>query len=771
MKFNSLNSRVGGIITLGVVISVAILIFVVSTMTNRAVFSIQEKNMQEINSVLVDELEQVVRLNLVLLKSLSVNTTFRKSIRDTNFSAYTNKQVRSLLKHFDKIEFIGGFNAAGVYSFGEDSGGKDLQGINISSRDYYKAIMSGDNYTLSKVVKGSDGEGKLFMIAVPVKDPTGKVLGGLVVGLDWEKYEQELLGKVTIGNDGYGFILDKDGTMIGHKKDKSLLLKDLTNYKFIRDILSSGSGSLQYKWEGQIKKVTFMKVPSTGWILCMSAYEHDLTSAAIGERNILIIIGAVVVILLVLILVLFIKSTVISPISRIMEFTGKIAKGDFQASLKGKYSCEFVDLSADIVSMVSELKHKLGFSEGVLNGLSIPSVVADSEEKILFVNKEMLELCDHNGKPENYIGITIGELVYGDPGRKTIAGKAISENKAQHNVEVEIKNSNGGIKETLINVSPLFDLDNELIGAFLMITDMTEIKQQQLLIESKNKQISEAAAKATSISRQVSEYSSSLASQILQTSRGAEQQRNMAEETATAMEQMNSTVLEVARNAANAAGTAEESKDKAHQGEQIVHQVVETIHRVRNMSEELQSSMADLGQQAEGIGTIMGVISDIADQTNLLALNAAIEAARAGEAGRGFAVVADEVRKLAEKTMTATNEVGGYIKSIQESARKNISNTEESTEAVNDANDLVSRSGEVLAEIVSMVSETTDQVRSIAAASEEQSAASEQISHSTERINSIAQENSAAMEESEDAVKQMSSLAVELNDVIITMQN
>ncbi|GHV54337.1 hypothetical protein FACS1894206_06890 [Deltaproteobacteria bacterium] len=147
-------------------------------------------------------------------------------------------------------------------------------------------------------------------------------------------------------------------------------------------------------------------------------------------------------------------------------------------------------------------------------------------------------------------------------------------------------------------------------------------------------------------------------------SHGAEMQRARVESTASAMTEMNSTVMEVARNAGQASEQSEKTKDKANDGAELVNQVVKAINLVNKISGVLQTNMQELGAQAESIGGVMNVISDIADQTNLLALNAAIEAARAGEAGRGFAVVADEVRKLAEKTMSATQEVGGSITAI-----------------------------------------------------------------------------------------------------------
>ena len=159
----------------------------------------------------------------------------------------------------------------------------------------------------------------------------------------------------------------------------------------------------------------------------------------------------------------------------------------------------------------------------------------------------------------------------------------------------------------------------------------------------------------------------------------------------------------------------------------------------------LKTDMLSLGQQAEGIGRIMGVISDIADQTNLLALNAAIEAARAGDAGRGFAVVADEVRKLAEKTMSATKEVDESVRGIQHSAHQNMSSVDRAVEAIGQATSLANRSGEALRAIVDLVGMATDQVASIATAAEEQSATSEEITRSIEDVSRISSETSEAM--------------------------
>ncbi|MYL83591.1 HAMP domain-containing protein [Desulfovibrio aerotolerans] len=281
----------------------------------------------------------------------------------------------------------------------------------------------------------------------------------------------------------------------------------------------------------------------------------------------------------------------------------------------------------------------------------------------------------------------------------------------------------------------------------------------------------QAAGELEGVVEVVTTASEELSAQIEQSSRGSEAQAHRVSETATAMEEMNATVLEVAKNASQAAATADTAKHKAEDGAKVVTQVVVSIGEVQTTALELKTDMTTLGKQAEGIGQILNVISDIADQTNLLALNAAIEAARAGDAGRGFAVVADEVRKLAEKTMTATKEVGDAIRGIQAGARKNIGNVENAVQKIDAATQLAGKSGEALNEIVALVDLTTDQVRSIATASEQQSSASEEINRSIDDVSRISAETSDAMQQSARAVGEMAQQAQVLKGLIDQMKD
>lgn len=297
-------------------------------------------------------------------------------------------------------------------------------------------------------------------------------------------------------------------------------------------------------------------------------------------------------------------------------------------------------------------------------------------------------------------------------------------------------------------------------------TAMTAAQAQEAKVSGLLNTMSQVASESAEIARQVALASEALSTQVEQVTRGAEVQSQRAEETATAMEEMNATVLEVAKNSSAAADAAESARSEAQKGEGIVIQSVSAIQGVYDQAHQLKIQMTALGKQADDISRILDVISDIADQTNLLALNAAIEAARAGEAGRGFAVVADEVRKLAEKTMNATKEVGDVIISIQSGARENITSVEAAGVSIEQATSLANQSGDALKRIVDLVTRTSDQVRSIATAAEEQSAASEEINRAVEDIRRVTSETSDGMSHSASSVNNLADLAQQLHRLI-----
>ena len=280
----------------------------------------------------------------------------------------------------------------------------------------------------------------------------------------------------------------------------------------------------------------------------------------------------------------------------------------------------------------------------------------------------------------------------------------------------------------------------------------------------------QAAERLEEVAQVVSTASTQLSAQIEQSDRGTAETSQRLTEAATAMNEMNATVQEVARNAAQASTASAETRQKAQDGAAIVSRSLDSINHVHQSSLRLKEDMVLLSSHAQDISRIMGVISDIADQTNLLALNAAIEAARAGEAGRGFAVVADEVRKLAEKTMASTQDVGAVIGAIQHSTATSMESVDKAVQEVDRAAEFANQSGTALEVIVSTVDATADQVNAIAAASEQQSAASEEINHTIIQINAMSLQTAQAMEEASKAVSDLAAQAHGLTSLVSDMK-
>ena len=272
--------------------------------------------------------------------------------------------------------------------------------------------------------------------------------------------------------------------------------------------------------------------------------------------------------------------------------------------------------------------------------------------------------------------------------------------------------------------------------------------------------------KVAHVTDRVATASVQLSATAEQMAKGSNGLTTRTTQTATSVEEMNATVGEVARNSGRAAAIAQDAVLTAKGGREVVQ---ETIAGMRQISESVTQSatiIAALGKSSDEIGEIVRVIKDIADQTNLLALNAAIEAARAGEQGRGFAVVADEVRKLAERTAKATQEIGDMIHQIQRDTKGAVAAMEEGTEKVVSGVTLANKTGEALATIADRVTETADMIEHIAVAAEEQSVATQEIAADLENVARVSQESAGGATESAKASHDLSVLASELQTIV-----
>ncbi|MFA6541774.1 MAG: methyl-accepting chemotaxis protein, partial [Bacteroidota bacterium] len=245
----------------------------------------------------------------------------------------------------------------------------------------------------------------------------------------------------------------------------------------------------------------------------------------------------------------------------------------------------------------------------------------------------------------------------------------------------------------------------------------------------------------------VSSASSQISSTTEEMAAAAQEQSSQTSEIASAMEEMSKSIVETDTNIRKVAIGAKDAHDDARKGGTVVEHSVKGMHTIAEVVTQSSKQMEILVNSSEKIGEIIEVIDDIADQTNLLALNAAIEAARAGEQGRGFAVVADEVRKLAERTTRATKEITVMIQKIQVDTRLAVTSMSKGTDEVRKGIELTEQAGRMLKSIVDNSQKVADMVDQIAAASEQQSSTAEQISKNVVAISTVTQESASGTQQ------------------------
>jgi methyl-accepting chemotaxis protein len=643
------------------------------------------------------------------------------------------------------------------------SGHADNSGETVPGQALISEAVGGRN--LTGIERSADGKLALRS-AAPVKignDIIGAVITGYYISgsnrfVDRIKASCGVECTIFSNDERISTSIIKEGKRaVGTKMDNAKVLETVLqkNEDFINQNIILGKPFQTYYWpiKDFTGKTAGMYFIGKDRKIIESSYSNILYSSI----TVILIAGLILVFAS-----FYVARLIANPLNRLVSFANSISKGDVMLDIDKKSNDEIGQLFNSFKEMTEGIRVKTEHLDKLAQG----NLNIYTEEKS---DKDLL------AKSINNISAILNDV------KKETVILTTAAAKGELDVRGDAAKFNGGFKE-------IIDGFNNTIAAIVAPIDATELvleemskgdltvmlegsyegkfKRLQSYVNNLSTTLNSLISDVTEAVHATSDSSTQISSSIEEMAAGAHEQSAKVTEVACAVEEMTRTILTTTQNVSTASETAQKSGVIADKGGMVVGNTVMGMNKIAGVVNQAAGIIKELGASSQQIGEIVQVINDIADQTNLLALNAAIEAARAGEQGRGFAVVADEVRKLAERTGKATKEIAEMIKLIQTNTDHAVSAIEAGTKEVESGKELASQAGDSLKEIIGGSKKVVDMVNQVAAASEEQSTTAEEISKNIEGINNVSRETAAGIQQIAKAAGDLNTLTDNLSDLI-----
>ena len=622
-------------------------------------------------------------------------------------------------------------------------------GLGVASRaglDGTFAITDIESYAPSAGIPAS-------FIGYPIKDHGGNIVGSLVLQLPLDQINSIMQERTGLGESGETYLIGQDHLMRSDSRfsEESTILVSTVDHEPVLRALNGESGVMtapDYRGIDVRSVYSAFEFRGLEWAILSEIDEAEIAIPTVSLRNMILMVGVIAAIALG-VTAFFLAQTFSKPVIKVRDALVAVSTGDLTQSVHSDAQDEIGDMARAYGDMQDYLREAAGAADQIAVGdlnINVTPKSADDTLGNAFVGMRgyLNEMVGHAGR------IADGDL--------TVNVTTRSEQDALANA----------FKTMVTNL-------RNVIGETQSAATALTIAKDQL----------------SDIAEQASTATQEVATTIGQVAQGSSEQAQRVQDVNAAVERLNTSAEELDRQAREevaiaagrvASGSSEasvESKgasERAERGAQMVEQTVEGIERIKTTIDSASQEITVLGERSQEIGKIVAVIEDIAAQTNLLALNAAIEAARAGEQGRGFAVVADEVRQLAERVAGATKEIAGLIGGVQEGVDSSVKVMEEGVKEMETGTQAAAEAQSSLQEILAAVSTVGSRIDEITGAASQLEQASESMvtvigevkeiatgaAESVAGIASVAEENSASTEEVSASAEEMSAQVEEV---------